>query len=439
MSSIVEKTKNIHNAITSKVNPVQKKIKNSLKSKYDSIRDYANDELLWAFQDWNDKRSWMEKLKSAWSNLASASKEALLPNELIKAAKWEEFSWAWVALDVAAMIPMAKGVAMWAKKAIPSLKKWVTKWVTSAKEQLNSLRVANYNRKRKNVWGISMKDKYNSIEAKQTVPGKAIKEASSTYIAKANKMFLNFIRKDKKIKKEKDSLKKLLKQFESKKPEMSPEQILLMENHITNKKLALNVLISKTKTRTGEAMKKTLKVDKEFDAIINPKSKLWTFAKGWAYSVGWLAALWVGDAILNPEDETNSEWDLSESDKLLIEWGDDIPSPLDLDETNTKELEDTIWKDNKKESKIIPKDNTFSSEKPKVKNTATNNSPKANNIIQTGWAVMDRQGNKYPVFRQWDALKIVWPDKRTYVLIKGVTDDNQPEKYALASTYALPF
>lgn len=95
--------------------------------------------------DWSPKkfkwRSTWEKLKSFGSNLWKWTKEAVLPMDIVRAVKWEDFDNTWLALDLMTVIPWAKWVkavkAALGKKLTASAKKKLTKAI-KANEKVNT-------------------------------------------------------------------------------------------------------------------------------------------------------------------------------------------------------------------------------------------------------------------------------------------------------------
>lgn len=425
----------------------------------------------------HDNRTTAEKIKSAGSNIGKASYETLAPTDLIKAAKWEEYSKAWAALDAATLIPWAKLAKTLLRKPLTKLSKYTKAtnldnqtnrklfWITDTpmtKKYKNKVNVSNA----VNTTAKSINNKIDSAtdvakwvkwKADDVVLAASMK-ADEVMKASANKatdlatsLKTNFIKKfsaDGKAKKMAEELKEIKKAFNKQKDKLDEAQIKRFENYVVEKWKEIQKYKWKTWLKYLKDYRKNQKLDKNLDDIVNPKwaiSKIWTWlmnaAKYW-----WAAWLWY----IAYDTFFNEDWQPEVDEDKILQNIDDIIYPEDIDsipdeeaEETTSDTDGTTWQTN--DTMWLKKtDNSETTDESEDKPTANNNTSTSTKNTTAGREYVgsnhiDSNGNPVPIFLQWWAFKVEWPDGTVYTLVSWVNDSNQAQKFMIATNRALPF
>lgn len=428
-----------------------------IKSNIDFLRKY-------------DNRSAAEKIKSAASNIKDASYETLAPTDLIKAAKWEEYSKAWAVLDAASLIPWAKLAKTVLKKPLTKLGKYTTStnlnnptnrklfWIDDTpmtkkyKDKINISDAVNTTAKsinKKVDWVTDatkwLKDKADdvilsaSMKADETIKAWADKAADLVTSLKTN--FIKKFSADGKAKKMAQELKDIKKAFEKQKDKLDEAQIKRFEDYLVEKWKEIQKYKWKTWLQYLKDFRKNQKIDKNLDAIVNPKStisKLGTWlmntAKYW-----WAAWLWY----IAYDTFFNEDWQPEVDEDKILQNIDDIIYPEDIDAIPDEEVEDNSWQTNDTMwlKKTDDSETTDESEDKPTSNNNTSTTPKNTTAGReyVGSNHIDSNGNPVPIFLQWGAFKVEWPDGTVYTLVSWVNDSNQAQKFMIATNRALPF
>lgn len=435
-----------------------------IKSNIDFLRKY-------------DNRSAAEKIKSAASNIGKASYETLAPTDLIKAAKWEEFSKAWAALDAASLIPWAKLAKTVLRKPLTKLSKYTTStnlnnptnrklfWIEDTpmtkkyKDKINisdsvNATAKSINNKIDSATDVTKLVKWKADDAVLAASMKA-DETIKAWAAKAEELITslktNFIKKfsaDGKAKKMAQELKDTKKAFEKDKHKFDEAQIKRFEDYLVEKWKEIQKYKWKTWLQYLKDFRKNQKIDKNLDKIINPK---WTISK----IVTWIDKLityWWGAWLWYIAYDTffNDDWQVEVDEDKLLQDMNDIIYPEDIDaipdeeaEETTSDTDGTTWQTNDTMwlKKTDDSETTNESEDKPTTNNNTSTSTKKTTAAReyVGSNHIDSNGNPVPIFLQWGAFKVEWPDGTVYTLVSWVNDSNQAQKFMIATNRALPF
>lgn len=348
------------------------------------------------------KEAATDAIKPLWGAL-----KAVAPMDLINAAKWEEFSKAWLALDVAWLVPVWKIAATWAKATVKTIAKQpVVKEVIEEAAPV----LAKWSEKAKNL-----------IDA-------------------AKWTFTKYLGKDARVKTAKDKLSRIEKAFKKDNAKLDPTQQSRIETYIRKEKERIKSLEQNSWLKHLANERKNVKVDKELQKIANPD---WFLKKTWK----WLAItawLWVWWALLstldnNEDDKDNTvipdayEW---LTDSWISQEEIEIPNAYEniWDESNNKEVATDTAKDTNSNIDTTKKEKSTSSTSTATKTSTSN----ASSSISAG-TVYAQDGSSVPLLLMNWSYVVKKPDWSYYTLETWVTNENKRHKYTLAANKPLPF